>query len=186
MNLKRLVQLNSAIDSYFTEDELDYINRMVHSYQRLIDIDPAYDADDYISELFLYLIELKRKELPGEIRSRAAYYLINIKRLMLTRARRRQTQKKVEDTVLELQNISTVNSGKKGHLDNLDSFVKFLLDEGEDELFYILLLTISSILNDKESEKDKLNISKISANLPIHYLKYRRHIEKIRGLYAQT
>jgi len=183
MDLHRLAQLNNAIDSYFTLDELKYINIMIHSYQKLIDKDPAYETDDYISELFLLLVELKRKGVPDEVRSRARYYLQYLKTLMLARARRTKIRKKIEEVLLQLHSSSS--SGNR-HIDNLNSFVKFLLNEGEDELFYILLMTISSVLNDKESKLDKLNISRISADLPMHYLEYRRHIEKIRRLYEQT
>lgn len=183
MTFTRLAQLNNAVDNYFTMAELQYLHAMICSYQNLIDKDPAYEIADYVSELFLLLIELNNTGVTDQVKSRAAYYLKALKTKMLMQARRTKTRKKVEDVILQLHSFG---DQKNEHLENINSFVKYLLDNGEDELFYVLLLTVSFVLNDKEATKDKLNISKISSTLPIHYLKYRRHVAEIRGLYGQT
>lgn len=182
MYLTRLIQMNESVNNYFSKSELYHINAMILNYKNLIEEDNAYEADDYISELFLKLLELIRNGQAEKIKSKAAFYHTILHRAMINQYRKTAARKRLEDTV---SCIFKGSCSRNNSSLSLSEFVEYLLKNGDDESFCLLLATTMSIFNDDDSKTDRLNCASVARKLSIHYLEYRRQLDRLRRSYER-
>jgi hypothetical protein len=173
----KLRKLNK--NEFFTEDEISKLSFLLHKHQNSLQIDPAYEIDDIISDLFCKCIEMKNTKFIFSTPYQCQYYkkiLISICNTVIKKSKRNVRYLTLNCPTQDYHYINMYQG-------DIYRFASHLIKIQEFDLYHFLLNLLSVYLNE---EKTHITVSELSKKMNLSRRTYYRKITKLRSIYGQT
>jgi len=160
MYMKKLIELNTCRRGeapFFTEEQLRQLNYFLVQFRPFLTLDPAFDIDDYISEIFLLMLNIKVDGAKG------SYIIRCLKNSSINRKLHHSTLKKSVNNYSRIfcQLASREQKEARVAKESLEDLITTLIKQQDHKALEFIDKVAEALFNYDKPESDYLSVKEI-------------------------